>query len=48
MKKKQTAVQPETAEELNREEKKSYKEIRWERLDNTAHLFPVIRGREHE
>ncbi len=44
MKKKQTAVQPETAEELNREEKKSYKEIRWERLDNTAHLFPVIAG----
>lgn len=44
MKKKQTAVQTEAAEELNREEKKSYKEIRWERLDNTAHLFPVIAG----
>lgn len=44
MKKKQTAVQTEAAEESNREEKKSYKEIRWERLDNTAHLFPVIAG----
>lgn len=40
----------ETAEEPLREEageaanKKSYKDIRWDRLDNTAHLFPVIAG----
>ena len=25
-------------------EKKAYREIRWDRLDNTAHLFPVIAG----
>lgn len=24
--------------------KKAYKDIRWDRLDNTAHLFPVIAG----
>ncbi len=24
--------------------KKSYRDLRWERLDNTAHLFPVIAG----
>lgn len=27
-----------------KKEKKVYKEIRWDRLDNTAHLFPVIAG----
>lgn len=27
-----------------RADKKIYKDIRWERLDNTAHLFPVIAG----
>lgn len=25
-------------------ERKSYRDLRWERLDNTAHLFPVIAG----
>ena len=27
-----------------KKEKKAYREIRWDRLDNTAHLFPVIAG----
>lgn len=27
-----------------RQGKKSYRDLRWERLDNTAHLFPVIAG----
>lgn len=27
-----------------RKQKKSYRDLRWERLDNTAHLFPVIAG----
>lgn len=27
-----------------KKEKKSYRDLRWERLDNTAHLFPVIAG----
>lgn len=31
-------------EKKKRAEKKVYKDIRWERLDNTAHLFPVIAG----
>lgn len=29
-------------EQDNKKKKKQYKEIRWERLDNTAHLFPAI------
>lgn len=46
MKKKNNAVTTETAEVKNTEiqQKNRYKEIRWERLDNTAHLFPVIAG----
>lgn len=31
-------------EKKKQKEKKTYKEIRWDRLDNTAHLFPVIAG----
>lgn len=31
-------------EKEEKKEKKVYKEIRWDRLDNTAHLFPVIAG----
>lgn len=27
-----------------KKEEKSYRDLRWERLDNTAHLFPVIAG----
>ncbi|MGN0132388.1 MAG: hypothetical protein ACI4AA_08105 [Lachnospiraceae bacterium] len=27
-----------------KKEKKTYRDLRWERLDNTAHLFPVIAG----
>lgn len=45
MKKKETT---ETAETIQQNKKaanhKPYKEIRWDRLDNTAHLFPVIAG----
>lgn len=32
------------AEEKKEKKKKVYKDIRWDRLDNTAHLFPVIAG----
>ena len=33
------------APEVNHKKKKqSKKDIRWERLDNTAHLFPAIAG----
>ena len=45
MKKKETT---ETTEIIQQNKKKTdhkpYKEIRWDRLDNTAHLFPVIAG----
>lgn len=34
----------EKEEKKEKKEKKVYKEIRWDRLDNTAHLFPVIAG----
>lgn len=45
MKKKTTDPTPEqVAEVKKKKEKAAYKEIRWERLDNTAHLFPVIAG----
>lgn len=27
-----------------KKERRSYRDLRWERLDNTAHLFPVIAG----
>lgn len=46
MKKKNSAVTTDITEDKNTqtEKKRRYKEIRWERLDNTAHLFPVIAG----
>ena len=47
MKKKYTESQPEVTPEETTEDKKKKKasrEIRWDRLDNTAHLFPVIAG----
>lgn len=47
MKKKQNAIS--TKEDLEitktgKKKKRVQKEIRWDRLDNTAHLFPVIAG----
>lgn len=46
--KKKSTTQPsaETVDGVKKKEKekKGYKEIRWDRLDNTAHLFPVIAG----
>lgn len=46
MKKKNSAVTTDITEDKSTqtEKKHRYKEIRWERLDNTAHLFPVIAG----
>lgn len=45
MKKKETTETIETIQQTKKAENhKSYKEIRWDRLDNTAHLFPVIAG----
>lgn len=44
MKKKETTETTETIQQTKKADHKSYKEIRWDRLDNTAHLFPVIAG----
>lgn len=48
MKKKNNAVTTGITEDEKKNDKKNkknrYKEIRWEHLDNTAHLFPVIAG----
>lgn len=44
MKKKQVPVTVEAGSAARKKERQIYKEIRWERLDNTAHLFPVIAG----
>ena len=45
MKKKETTETIETIQQTKKAENhRSYKEIRWDRLDNTAHLFPVIAG----
>lgn len=33
-------------ERKNQKEKDKYREVRWDRLDNTAHLFPVIAGEQ--
>ncbi len=45
MKKKETTETTETIQQTKKTANhKSYKEIRWDRLDNTAHLFPVIAG----
>ena len=48
MKKRETASENEEiiAGEVSpkKKERRVYKEIRWDRLDNTAHLFPVIAG----
>ncbi len=41
MRKKDMSVLPEQ-ENKKKKKKKQYKEIRWEHLDNTAHLFPAI------
>lgn len=47
-KKDQTATPKETSEKSEKgrgsKERKPQREIRWDRLDNTAHLFPVIAG----
>ena len=40
-----TEEQKEILKQRNRQ-KKSQKELRWEKLDNTAHLFPVIAGEQ--
>lgn len=37
-------IETEEKNERLKYRKKVYKEIRWDRLDNTAHLFPVIAG----
>ena len=45
--KKKTATPPQISEEAkveNKKEASGSKDIRWEKLDNTAHLFPVIAG----
>lgn len=47
MKKKKNAFSAEETpqiQETDKKKRKSKKEIRWDRLDNTAHLFPVIAG----
>ena len=45
MKKKETTETTETIQQTKKAANhRSYKEIRWDRLDNTAHLFPVIAG----
>lgn len=46
MKRKSGEVLSEEAVENTKKQKgkKSYRDLRWERLDNTAHLFPVIAG----
>ena len=45
MKKKETTETTETIQQTKKTANhRSYKEIRWDRLDNTAHLFPVIAG----
>ena len=44
MKKKQEPATVEAGAAASKKERQIYKEIRWERLDNTAHLFPVIAG----
>lgn len=41
---KEEIVSEAKAEEKKEKKKKVYKDIRWDRLDNTAHLFPVIAG----
>ena len=41
---KTTAQQPVSAVTEGSRYQKLYKEIRWDKLDNTAHLFPVIAG----
>lgn len=47
-KKDQTAATEETSDKIEKgrknKERKTQREIRWDRLDNTAHLFPVIAG----
>lgn len=43
---KKTNLTPEAAEIANSKPRRNrtYKDIRWDKLDNTAHLFPVIAG----
>ena len=38
------AIPGEEIQEVQHKKKKPQKDIRWERLDNTAHLFPAIAG----
>lgn len=45
MKKKENQVpEEEKRNAVKKENKRTQREIRWDRLDNTAHLFPVIAG----
>lgn len=44
MKKKEVENSVEKIQEKGKKKQKVYKDIRWDRLDNTAHLFPVIAG----
>lgn len=45
MKKKENQVpEEEKRNAIKKENKRTQREIRWDRLDNTAHLFPVIAG----
>ena len=42
----QTEEESADQERKNQKEKDKYREVRWDRLDNTAHLFPVIAGEQ--
>lgn len=45
MKKKKNELEKETQSGIEKKDRKAQqKDIRWDRLDNTAHLFPVIAG----
>lgn len=40
----QTEEESTDQERKKQKEKDKYREVRWDRLDNTAHLFPVTAG----
>ena len=42
----QTEEESADQERKKQKEKDKYREVRWDRLDNTAHLFPVIAGEQ--
>ncbi len=44
MRRKTQSIQPNEEEESKAPKKHRYRDIRWDKLDNTAHLFPVIAG----